>query len=67
MANPNTAVRNARKKVGHSETHMRQVEEARDRRLEESPFLAVMRRVQDGEMTAEEGAEEVRRMQAQGL
>ncbi|WP_327210227.1 hypothetical protein [Rhizobium leguminosarum] len=46
---------------------MRQVEEARQRRVDESPYVAVMRRVQAGELTIEEGEAEVKRLQAQGL
>lgn len=67
MANPNRAFRNARAKVGHSEVHQRRVEESRQRRLDESPYLAVMRRVQENEITAQEGADEIRRLQAEGL
>jgi hypothetical protein len=67
MANPNVAFRNARKKAGYSEMHVRQVEEARQRRVDESPYVAVMRRVQAGEMTIEEGEAEIKRMQMEGL
>lgn len=62
---PNVAFRNARKKVGYSEQHKKQIYEARHRRLEESPYVAVMRRVQRGEMTIEEGEAEIKRLQAE--
>jgi hypothetical protein len=67
MANPNVAFRNARKKVGYSETHLRQLDEAQQRRLEESAYVAVMRRVVDGAMTTEEGGIEIKRLQAAAL
>lgn len=62
MTNPNRTVAAYRAKVGRSEA----VRQATDRRLEASPFMAVMEMVSSGKMTPEEGAAEVKRMMDDG-
>jgi hypothetical protein len=66
LANHFVAFRNALKKAGYDTTQVRQ-DERRQSRVEETPYVAVMRRVVDGEMTIEEGGIEIKRLQTAGL
>lgn len=66
MSNPNVAIRKARRIVGRSEEHLRSLEAARLRRLEESPFVGIMNRVQSGDLSIEEGKAAILELQAAG-
>lgn len=62
MANPNVGFAKARAKVGYSDKHRAEMREAAQRRADASPAVAIMRKVQSGEMTVDQGVEAMNRI-----
>lgn len=62
MANPNVGFAKARAKVGYSDKHRAEMRDAAQRRANASPSVAIMRKVQSGEMTIEQGVQAMNRM-----